>query len=307
MKFNTLLITGANGYIGKNLSKILMERFSQIKVFGLDIAGKNENIANDNSFIADIANKNAISRIIYLTKPDCIFHLAGIINSNNWDELYSGNVYKTKIFLDVIEKSKLSSKIIIPGSAAEYGEVSGVDLPITEKHLPNPLTPYGLSKVFQTTIARYYSSIGLNIVVGRIFNFIGKGMPDYMAIGNFAKQISNFKKGNSIRNTLHVGNIDTKRDFLDIEDMCNGLIDIALKGRKGEIYNICSGKSISMKEILNIMIEVNNLKVKVNSNSKNYKKVDINDIYGSNKKIRLETKWSQKLSIINSMKNIFDE
>ena len=301
MNMKRVLITGVNGYVGNHLSRVIREKFSQAELFGLDVAGSNKSLEQKRIFFTDIADENKVAKIMKSVKPDYIFHLAGVINSRNWEELYLGNVDKTGKFLELIAKSKSSARIIIPGSAAEYGGVAKADLPITEKHLPNPLTLYGLSKVFQTNIARYYSSIGLNVAVGRIFNFIGNGIPDYMAIGAFLDQIKKIKSGKS-KKIIKVGNIKTKRDYLDIYDICTGLIAIAKKGRRGEIYNICSGRSISMEEILRMMINKSGLNVKIIIDKKRIKKSDINDTYGSNKKIRKETGWKPGIPIESSIR-----
>jgi len=298
-----VLITGVNGFVGKYLSKLITEKYNRASVFGFDICGKS---VKDKVFIVDIGKEDEVLPILDKLKPSYIFHLAGTIYSNNWDELFQNNVNKTKCLIDMIMKSKILSRIIIPGSAAEYGSIPTKYLPVIETQVPNPVTLYGLSKVFQTNIAKYYAAKGMDIVIGRLFNFIGKGASERLAIGAFAQQLMKINKFKSKRNIIRVGNIDSKRDFLDIEDICSGLIAIAQKGKRGEIYNICSGSSISMKNILKMMIDRNHQKIKVLVDHNRIKKNDIKNIYGSNQKIQSETGWYSQVSITKSIDKLFD-
>lgn len=295
-----ILITGSNGYIGRNLSWLIRENFGRVNLFGLDIS-RQPAPGNQETFIADIADEKKLIKILISVKPDYIFHLAGVINTRDWDELYQGNVQKTGKFLEAVRKAGIPAKVIIPGSAAEYGKVTKADLPVTEECPPCPLTLYGLSKLFQTGMVRYYAALGVNVVIGRVFNFIGEGIPEYMSVGTFLGQVKKIKAGRS-KNEIMVGNIKSKRDFLDIHDVCAGLVAVAEKGRNGEIYNICSGASVSMESILKMMIRESGVKARIKVDKKRLKTGDIPDIYGSNRKIRKETGWHPSIPLESIIK-----
>jgi GDP-4-dehydro-6-deoxy-D-mannose reductase len=303
MNRKTILITGANGYVGRNLSRVIRETFGLAGVFGLDLS-KGPDLGYSKLFTADIGDKKRVRKIIGEIKPDYIFHLAGIINSGDWDKLFSVNVEKTQAFLDTLARAGSGARVIIPGSAAEYGQVGKTDLPIREQQAPNPLTLYGMSKVFQTALGRFYAARGMDVVIGRIFNFVGAGMPDYLSIGTFISQIKLIRSGQS-KGDIVVGNLKSKRDFLDIHDVSTGLLALARKGRPGEVYNICSGTSVTMESILKMMIRKSGVKIRIKIDPKRMKKQDINDIYGSNRKIISETGWRPTVSFASSIEKCF--
>ena len=110
---------------------------------------------------------------------------------------------------------------------------------------------YGITKLFQTQYAEYYfRNFGLPIVVARTFNTFGKGLSKYLSIGSFMAQIDAMSDGGIIR----VGNINSSRDFLRIENVVGRYWELLLKGKAGEIYNICSGAPRTIRSILEDLI-----------------------------------------------------
>ena len=252
----------------------------------------------------DLLNREAITHFIQTTRPDYIFHLAGLIYSSELQELYKGNVQLTVNLLEAVKALKKPLRVIIPGSAAEYGYIASVDLPLKETQLPNPVSPYGVAKVWQTTVARYYAMQGVDVQIGRVFNVIGRGMPEGLSIGSFASQLGKIRRGD-LPPRLAVGNLKPKRDFVDVEDVCRGFIAMAEKGFSGEISNICSGKSISMEALLCLMIAKTNLKVEISIDPSRVKEIDIDDIYGDNTKLA-STGWKVTVAIEKSIEQIMD-
>lgn len=299
MNDRTVLITGINGFIGSHLQKTLKKTFPDSRVFGLDLR---ESRSAD-VFKVDLLKGESLLSVITEIRPDFIFHLAGVIYSRDWGEHYRGNVETTANVLEAVKRCGLKSRVIVPGSAAEYGRISGGDLPITERQLPNPVSPYGVAKVWQTTVVRYYATNGADAVIGRMFNIIGKGAPSGLSIGAFAEQLKKIKH-TELPPKIMVGNLKPKRDFVDIADACRGLIALAEKGRRGEVYNICSGRSVSMEELLLMMIENSGLDIEIEVDSSRFKDADIEDIFGSNEKILRETGWRPSLTLEQSVAEV---
>jgi GDP-4-dehydro-6-deoxy-D-mannose reductase len=180
------------------------------------------------------------------------------------------------------------------GSAAEYGIVR--NMPIKEDCCNNPVNYYGLSKLFQAHTARYYyNNYGINSNVLRTFNIIGKGISKNLSIGNFVDKIEKASDGDSIT----VGNLIPKRDFLHIEDVVEAYWEVLKDGKNGEIYNICSGKSIPMQDIFSALVRMSNKKLSSVVDEKLVKKDEIMDIYGDNTKIKADTNWSPKIDVID--------
>jgi len=298
----TALITGINGFLGSHLVKVLQYQLPDVRILGIDRSG---NVDNLKTFKVDLLDKTAIKNVIKDTRPSYIFHLSGVIYSDNFTELYKGNVEATMNLLEVVNNYSRDSRVVVSGSAAEYGRVAIEDLPLSEKQLPNPISPYGVSKSWQSTAVRYYAAKGVDVVAGRIFNIVGKGVPVELSIGSFVAELKKIKSG-KLPAHISAGNLLPKRDFIDVQDACNGLVSLAKKGRCGEIYNICSGRSISMERILRMMIKYMGLDVEIVIDPNKVKKSDIEDIFGSNQKIESETNWRQTLTIEESIKQVLE-
>ena len=300
MNNKTILITGNNGFIGTRLTATLSDAFPKITIKGADrVAGS----SSPETYVINLLEPEPTFRIIDKIRPDYIFHLAGAIYTRDWQELYLGNIKTTFNIMEGIKKAGIPCRIVIPGSAAEYGRVPVADLPINENQIPNPIVPYGVTKVWQTTMAGYYNSCGVDVVVGRMFNIIGPGVPAGLSVGAFAKQLREIKRC-KLQPKISVGNLESRRDFIDIDDACRGLVAVAKKGKSGEVYNICSGHSVAMREILDIMIGYSGIKVDVSVDSSKFKTNDIDDIFGDNMKIKMATGWRPSISIEMSIKKL---
>ncbi|CAB5083659.1 UDP-glucose 4-epimerase (EC [Olavius algarvensis associated proteobacterium Delta 3] len=296
----TILITGNNGFIGTRLTALIRDTFPKAAIKGADRATHS---SSPETYAVNLLESESTFRIIEETRPDFIFHLAGTIYTRDWQELYLGNVKTTFNIMEGIKKARIPCRIIIPGSAAEYGRVPVTELPINENQVPNPVVPYGVVKVWQTTLADYYHSCGVDVVIGRMFNIIGPGAPAELSVGAFAKQLREIKRC-QLPPEISVGNLKTKRDFIDIDDACRGLIAVAKDGESGEAYNICSGNSVAMREILDMMIGCSGIKVDVISDSSKFKTNDIDDIFGDNSKIRAATGWHPSTRIESGIEKL---
>lgn len=298
LRDSTILITGAEGYIGHNLCALLKETAPESRVVGVDRRG-----ASAGTLCIDLLEKKAVTDLISELRPDHIFHLAGVIYSRDWEAHYKGNVETTINIFEAVKGCGLRSRVVVPGSAAEYGRISTDDLPITEMQTPDPVSPYGVAKVWQTTVTRYYAASGIDAITGRIFNVIGKGMPEGLSIGAFAGQLKKIKDG-GLPPKLMVGNLRPRRDFIDVTDVCRGLVALAERGRRGEAYNICSGRSVSIEEVLTRMIKTSKLDIEVISDPARLKDADIEDIFGTHEKLSGETGWMPVVPLDSSIDDI---
>lgn len=273
-----ILITGGNGFIGKHLIKYLNKL--NHKIFNLG----SKPIENVNFFkldhkidIDDI--ENAISKC----RPDFIFHLASSIPTSSFLTSFNVNVMYSIKILEVLERLKLDnfSKVLFVGSAAEYGIVDSKYLPIKETCSTDPFSPYGISKLTTSNLATNWQKNNRHITIARPFTVIGSNMPTHMALGSFFNQIkkSNHKK-------LEVGNLETQRDFIDVRD----LVDIFYKllnskSTAGQIYNVCSGRPVSIKEILSYYLKLKKIDIKIEVKKGLLRHNDMPINYGSNKKL----------------------
>lgn len=292
-----ILITGVSGFIGSGLWNYLKAQKSSLRIFGTDRKLKS---SSPFLFSCDLNSKSQFRRILDKVKPDIIFHLTGG-RPVNGDLLWQVNLIPTQtLFAAVKELKSIHPRIVIPGSAAEYGKVKAPQKRIAETVEPRPAALYGFVKYMQTSLGLMYAHQGLDVRIARIFNIGGYGAPPSLALGNFAEKIVRIENGG--RPFLRVGNLSGHRDFVDIEDVCAALWAVAKKGKRGEVYNVCSGKSSSIRLLLHRMISYSHVK---NITVKEEQKAQSSsfDTAGSNAKIKRTTGWCPHVSLEQSLRN----
>lgn len=278
-----ILITGINGFMGSSLRNFIRREYPSWNIYGMDYKAEE----TKKTFRMDITNKKKFKRILCEIKPAYIFHLAGTIASNNIKRLLHSNVVSTFVILDAVKEIKnYSPRIVIPSSAAEYGEIKSSDSSFREEAFLNPVSLYGFSKAAQTKLSLMFSSKGLDVVVARIFNVIGAGVSLNLSIGKFAHKLALIKKGKK-KSVIYTRNIDTERDFLDITDVCKYLVAVAIYGKKGEVYNVCREKKYAIRYLLDKLIRISGIKdIKIIENKKYDKESDLKSSFGSTKKLK---------------------
>lgn len=151
--------------------------------------------------------------------------------------------------------------------------------------------------------AKYYATHGLCVSVARVFNLVGRGMPPYLAVGAFASQLRLLLQGPLPRRLL-VGNLDTKRDYLDVRDACQALIALSASAKPGQVYQVCSGRSVSIRELLTLMIAYTGVDVQVVTDQARVRGDDLPNIYGSHAKLSALTGWQPEISLYDSVKHL---
>jgi nucleoside-diphosphate-sugar epimerase len=234
-----VLITGASGALGQSIVTRLAANQSDLDIF---TPSRGEGLEQ-----MDLRHQNHIVRTIERTRPDLIMHLAATF-SNDFDEAYAVNVSATQHILRAVEESDLLTRVVLIGSAAEYGLVSVDENPITEEHVLRPVSIYGMTKAWQTELAYVYAIRGVNVVVARIFNLIGPCLSEHLFVGRLYKQIKELRHGS--RSKIEVGPLSAVRDYIAINDAITQLLAIADFGEAGEIYHVASGRPVTMRELL---------------------------------------------------------
>ncbi|MEW6068862.1 MAG: GDP-mannose 4,6-dehydratase [Nitrospirota bacterium] len=269
-----VLITGANGFSASYLISLLSNE-SQLQLFCTDLQCKDDKAWHP----CDLADYKAVYHLLDRTRPQQIYHLAGSF-SNEYEIDYRVNVLSTKNILDNCLRLNLNCRVLLIGSSAEYGIVSQRDNPVKEDHPLNPVSIYGLTKTYQTHLMQYYHNVhNTDIVMARTFNIMGKGISNRLFIGRIYEQIDEYKKGNIPK--IILGNLQNNRDYIDIKEAVKDYKLIMEYGVAGEIYNVGSGKSIKIYDLLNKILNENYLSMDVveEKHTDHLNKLDIKDIY----------------------------
>ena len=299
------LITGMNGFVGKNLINLLLNE--NIEVIGLDL-----NTSNDPRLVqyaVDINDLENIQKIIEQTKPDQIYHLAApafIPDSyTNPQKTFKSIIEGTVNLLEIIRNKSPESKFLYVGSSEEYGLYNGV--PFSEEMIPYPCTAYGSAKAAASIICYQYSQFyDLNIVRTRSFNHIGPGQSPRFVCASIAKQIAELEKDGG--NKISLGNLSTSRDFLDVRDVVQAYYKIMhLKDNSGELYNICSGRQVTIEKVISIFLKNTYINESLIIESETqYRKFDNIQICGDNTKLIRQTGWGEAYQIEQTIKDTLD-
>ncbi len=246
------LITGAGGFFAAHLAEALARR-GDCRIVGLDLpSAAPVRRALDEYLAADLADPVQAEQIIQQIQPDLVFHLAGRIRGNP-DDLYRANLMAGVCLLEAVRLRKPDTRVIVTGSAAEYGKVPE-DAPVREDHPCNPSGAYALSK-YALTLASMDAAHrdGMKVVVVRPFNLIGSGVPASLVVGAVLARLKAAlaSPGEAI---VTVGNLDTQRDFIAVEDAAQAYLALIQGERWGEIFNICSGVPTTIRSVLETLL-----------------------------------------------------
>ena len=220
-------------------------------------------------------------------------------------------IYKTNIlgitnFYEAVISSKLSPRILFVGSAEEYGKVKKDVLPLREQHPLNPVNPYGFSKMIQEQLSCYYRRMhGLNISITRTFHFTGPLQPPSFVISDFAYQIARIESGKQ-EGVIRVGNLDAKRDFTDIRDVVRAYHRILNNTKEADIFNVCSGYSVSIRTILQKLLAKTDVKVLIQKDPQKLRKLDVPDFKGDNSKLIAKTGWEREVPMDKMLTDVLD-
>ncbi|MGE4320074.1 MAG: GDP-mannose 4,6-dehydratase [Acholeplasmataceae bacterium] len=294
-----VLIIGGSGFVGYYMYNQLNRKNNYI-IAVTKLQNEKLNYQPDMVFDLNILNIEMIEKVLSEFQPNLIFHLAAQSSvSISWSRpalTFDINVIGTINLLESIRKTNLSTRIILIGSSEEYGNINQNDLPIVESTIPQPLNIYGISKYSQNMIAKLYvEAYNLDIVMTRSFNHIGPMQLSNFVIPSFCKQIASLEMDkNSTK--LYVGNLNVRRDFTDVRDVVKAYELIAIKGIKGETYNVCSGKSYLLKDLLEFLVSKSSKNIEVIIDPNKYRPIDVYDYFGSSVLLE-QLGWSTEYTI----------
>jgi nucleoside-diphosphate-sugar epimerase len=227
------LVTGADGFTGAHFVK-------QAREAGYDVF----------AFNADLTNPQAVQAQVDAAAPDVVVHLAGIsfVGHDKPSAFYDVNVIGTLNLLDALLKLPKSPKrVLLASSANVYGNCE--QSPISEMQAPAPLNHYAMSKLAMEHLAMTYAD-RLPLFFVRPFNYTGPGQVESFVI---PKIVSHFKRRAT---TIELGNLTVEREYNDVRMVTDAYLKLLDKAVAGEIYNICSGKTYTLHQVIDALVEL---------------------------------------------------
>ena len=309
-----VLITGITGMIGSHLSDYLVDK-KGISLYGfVRPESLDKNIFHLKGkvklLIGRMEDEETVYSAIKKSKPDIIFHLAAQSSPfRSWQDpigTFDVNVNGTIYLLEAKKSLNINPITYIACSSAAYGFVSPSEIPIKESRPLRPLSPYGVSKATQEMLGiQYFENYKQKNIMGRFFNQIGPRQDSSYAVQSFCKQVVEIEKGLK-KPIIRVGNLSTRRDFLDVRDGARAIWELTQKGKYGEVYHVCSGKSPTIQEVLEVILDKALVKVEVRVDKSLLRPSDEPVLQGDNSKIKKDTGWEPKYSLPETIDNMLD-
>lgn len=305
------LVTGINGFAGSFLAEHLLQLGWQ--VFGTVQPGTGlDNVEAIKKQLAlfetDLMDKTALDKVVASARPQTVFHLAGASSVKESFDVpersFEVNVLGSINLLNAAHKHVPESAILLVTSSEIYGESLSPDQVTDENSLILPKSPYAVSKAAQDMLGRVYArSLGQKIIIARPCSHIGPRQSDTFFVPTVARQIAGIIKGKRAPE-LSLGNLDVYRDFTDVRDMVSAYVLLSQKGAVGEAYNICSGQSRRLTEVVNTLIGLSGKRISIKLDPDRVRKADLIGMKIDRSKLERVTGWAPKISLERSLKDI---
>ena len=308
MTKQTAVVTGAEGFIGSHLVKFLQSK-------GWNVVGSYvqrgpitpAKLPNLQFVQCDLRNGQRVTQLISRYQPTHIFHLgAQSLPTVSWADpvmTFESNVMGSLYLLEAARHAKRRPVIVSACSSAEYGNVPESAIPVKEEQPLKPLHPYGISKVCLDLLAReYFLDYGMPTVNIRLFNTTGPGKTSD-APSDFVRQLVRIKKGLQSP-IIEVGNLQPRRAFLDVSDTVRGFYLAAMKGKRGESYNLCAARTYRIQELLQTAIRLSGVQAEIRPVARLMRPSDEKIIFGSTQKIRKDTGWKPLHSVEQTLQSM---
>lgn len=291
----SVLVTGSSGYIGQALIQALVGPNPDAplnKVFGLSRQGDPQ-AKGWRSIAGDIQHAD-LPMLLEELQPDTVFHTVAADRLASLAAQLNTTVLGTEHLLKSLIETQIPARVIVLGSAAEYGLQTE---PVDEMTVLKPQSEYGIAKMAQTQLSLFYHrQFHQPVTVARVFNVYGKGSGAF-AIGELTNQIARLehrhRRGGTVAR-LKVKNLLSRRDFIYIDDVVSALIMLSENGRPGEIYNVASGQAVPLQGIVEKLLSFSTLKeVEILPQTEQISELS----QGRINKINIHTGWKPQISL----------
>ena len=300
----TTLVTGAAGFAGRHLLELLARDGVQLVAWhrpGHRPPGDSPHATWQG---IDLLDRSAIQAAIRQVRPAAVYHCAGAAHvGRSWDATESTlavNVRGTHYLLDALHTSTQEARVMIPSSAMIY---QPTDDPMTEGHPTVPRSPYGFSKLAQELLGQRASSARVSVTIARAFNHVGPRQDPSFAASGFARQIAEIEEG--LRDSeVVVGNLDARRDTMDVRDTVHAYRIILERGRPGRAYNVSAGHAVAIGDLLEMLRSRARVPIRIRIDPSRFRPHDNPILIGDSSRLRTELGWSPTIPLAKTLDDL---
>ena len=298
------LVTGASGFVGRHLVAALRRENADVLACGgpHDEEGEYFNI--------DLRDDESLRAAIAAARPDVVFHLAA---QSFVPEAIESPLATLEI--NTVGSARLAGairaydadpppRLLFTSSAEVYGPREPQEYPLQETLERRPANPYGASKAgAEVVLLADARSFGLDVVIARAFNHIGPGQSERFVVASLAAQLARIAGGAEPQ--MYVGNLAAARDFLDVRDVVEAYLTLARRGEGAQVYNVCSGCAVTVRDVLRELIAIARVAVEVREDPARMRAVENPLSVGNAQKLRDATGWKPKIPLTQSLRDIY--
>ncbi|HJR00270.1 MAG TPA: GDP-mannose 4,6-dehydratase [Methylomirabilota bacterium] len=307
-----VLITGITGFVGSYMAEYALAQGAE--VFGsARWRSKTENIDHLRPRItlieSDLRDLFSVRALLEVAQPTHILHLAAqSFVAASWHapaETLTTNIIAQVNLLEGLRGLRMAPRFLVVGSSEEYGLVEPHELPIKETNPLRPLSPYAVSKVAQDLMGyQYFKSYGMPIIRTRAFNHEGARRGDVFVTSNFARQVAEIEAG--LRDpVISVGDLKPRRDYSDVRDIVRAYWLLLKEGTLGEVYNLCSGRSWAIQEVLDFLLAQSRVKnITVRADPARLRPSDVMILEGDPSKMERATGWKVEIPFERTLRDL---
>jgi GDP-4-dehydro-6-deoxy-D-mannose reductase len=302
---NDILVTGAAGFAGSHLIDLLVRSGTPVIAWHRPGGSPPREQAGLRWDAVDLMDQVQVQAAIDRDRPAAVYHCGGAAHVGRaWDataSTFALNVRGTHHVLRAMERSGIAARLFVPSSALVYATA---DEPLTEQHVLCPSSPYGLSKLAQEMLALEAYG-GLAVTIARPFNHFGPRQDAQFAAPHFAHRIAEIECGRSAPEIL-VGNLEAQRDLTDVRDTVRAYQMILERGQPGRPYNVCSGRAITIRELLDRLIARARVRVEVKVDPARYRPNDTPLLLGDPSRLRDELGWTPEIPLDQTLDDLLE-
>ena len=300
-----VLVTGAAGFAGGHLVDLLAAEGCDVVAWHRPGGHPPRAVPRTRWDAIDLLDRAQVGDAVARLRPAAVYHCAGAAHvGRSWDSTestFAVNVRGTHHLLDALQRAGVAARVLVLSSALVY---ASADVALAETHELAPNNPYGLSKLAQEMLAARTDG-ALAVTIARPFNHVGPRQDPHFAASGFARRIADIERGRWAPE-ISVGNLEARRDITDVRDTVRAYRLILEKGEAGRPYNVCSGRALTIRELLDLLLARARVPIAIKTDSARLRPNDTPLLLGDPTRLRDELGWTTTIPLEQTLDDLLE-